>query len=54
MKPLRIVVDDRMQSGYVYHRTEPVGRNFDALFQPELTPAEMLELAAEEDDEETV
>jgi len=33
-----------MQQGYVYYRTEPVGRNFDPGFTPELTPKQMLEL----------
>lgn len=31
-----------MQQGYVYQRTEPEGRNFDARFKPQLTPGEML------------
>jgi len=44
MKPIRVVVNDRMQRGYVYYRTEPIGRNFDEGFEPELTPAEMLRL----------
>ena len=44
MKPIRVVVNDRMQRGYVYYRTEPVGRHFDEGFEPELTPAEMLRL----------
>ena len=39
-----VVVDDRMQRGYRYSRTEPPGRNFDPGFEPELTPAEMLAL----------
>lgn len=33
-----------MQSGYEYELTEPVGKNFDPEFHPELTPQEMLEL----------
>jgi hypothetical protein len=33
-----------MQRGYVYYRTEPTGRNFDARFTPELTPKQMLQL----------
>ena len=33
-----------MQKGYVYHRTEPVGRNFAAGFSPQLTPKQMLRL----------
>lgn len=39
-----VTVNDRMQRGYRYVRTEPIGRNFDAGFEPELTPAEMLAL----------
>ena len=41
---VRVVVNDRMQRGYVYHRTEPMGENFHPDFRPELTPKEMLEL----------
>jgi len=41
---VEIVVNDRMQQGYVYWRTAPMGEAFDPAFQPELTPAEMLEL----------
>ena len=41
---LRVVVDDKMQSGYVYYRTEPSGRNFFPQFRPQLTPKQMLEL----------
>ena len=37
-------VNDRMQSGYVYFCTEPIGKNFAPDFHPELTPKEMLEL----------
>ena len=37
-------VNDRMQSGYVYFCTEPIGKNFASDFHPELTPKEMLEL----------
>lgn len=33
-----------MQQGYCYEPVEPSGRNFDPLFKPELTPAEMLRL----------
>ena len=40
----RVVVNDRMQRGYVYDRTEPPGRNFAAGFEPQLTPAQMLRL----------
>ena len=40
----RVVVNDRMQRGYVYFRVEPPGRNFDSEFMPELTPKQMLAL----------
>ena len=40
----RVVVNDRMQRGYIYYRTEPIGRNFAPDFQPELTPKELLAL----------
>jgi hypothetical protein len=39
-----VVVNDRMQTGHVYIRTEPPGRNFHPDFKPELTPKQMLEL----------
>jgi hypothetical protein len=42
MKAKKVVVSDRMQRKYVYHLTEPAGKNFDPDFRPELTPAEML------------
>jgi hypothetical protein len=40
----KVVVNDSMQRGYVYFRTEPAGRNFDPLFKPQLTPRQMLAL----------
>ena len=40
----KVVVNDRMQKGYVYYRTEPVGRNFAPGFTPDLTPKQMLAL----------
>ena len=40
----KVVVNDRMQRGYVYWRSEPVGRNFAPGFMPDLTPKEMLRL----------
>lgn len=43
-KGKKVVVNDLMQKNYVYYRTEPVGRNFDPEFKPELTPKKMLEL----------
>jgi hypothetical protein len=33
-----------MQEGYVYYRTEPIGKNFHPGFTPDLTPPEMLAL----------
>lgn len=43
MKKL-VTVNDKMQKNYRYYITEPVERNFDDGFEPELTPKEMLEL----------
>ena len=40
----KVVGHDRMQDGYTYLRSEPVGKNFHEDFRPELTPKEMLEL----------
>jgi hypothetical protein len=39
-----IVVNDRMQRGYTYRLTSPIGRGFDPQFKPELTPVELLAL----------
>ncbi len=39
-----MVVNDRMQRGYVYYLTEPAGRNFAPEFTPQLTPKQMLRL----------
>ena len=44
MTSRRIVVNDRMQQGYVYELVEPIGEGFAPDFCPELTPKEMLEL----------
>jgi hypothetical protein len=38
-----VVVNDKMQRNFKYHLTEPVGKNFDPDFKPELTPKQMLE-----------
>lgn len=43
-KSIRVVVNDKMQRGYVYDCTEPVGKNFHPDFKPQLTPKQMLEL----------
>jgi hypothetical protein len=39
----KIIVYDRMQKGYSYTLSEPMGKNFDPDFNPELTPKQMLE-----------
>lgn len=44
MKSKAVTVNDKMQKGYRYKLTEPVGRNFDKEFKPELSPKELLEL----------
>jgi hypothetical protein len=44
MKPKRVLVNDKMQRGYVYWRTRPAGRNFRPGFKPELTPRQLLAL----------
>lgn len=41
---IKVEVNDVMQKGYSYYRTEPAGRNFDPRFTPDLTPKEMLAL----------
>ena len=44
MRQRTVTVNDKMQSGYRYLLSAPVGRNFDPEFQPDLTPREMLRL----------
>lgn len=44
MKSKVVVVNDLMQKGYHYVLNEPIGKNFDLEFKPELTPKEMLHL----------
>ena len=44
MRKKKVVVNDLMQKGYTYYLTEPVGKNFDPEFEPDLTPKEMLKL----------
>ena len=44
MRKRSVVVNDKMQRGYRYVRTAPIGRNFDPQVTPELTPAQMLRL----------
>lgn len=40
----RINVNDKMQQGYSYQLSEPVGKNYAEDFKPELTPKQILEL----------
>lgn len=40
----KVIVHDIMQKGYAYELSEPIGKNFDSRFKPELTPKEMLDL----------
>lgn len=44
MKSKKVIVKDKMQKNYTYLLTEPVGKNFDRGFKPQLTPKQMLEL----------
>lgn len=44
MKKKNIRVNDKMQKGYRYELSEPVGKRFDERFKPELTPKQMLAL----------
>jgi hypothetical protein len=37
-----LVVNDKMQTGYRYVLSEPIGQSFHADFEPELTPKQML------------
>lgn len=39
-----VVVNDRMQHGYRYELSAPIGRDFDPEFKPELTPPKLLQL----------
>jgi hypothetical protein len=40
----RVSVSDRMQKGYTYTCSEPVGKNFHPDFRPDVTPKQMLSL----------
>ena len=44
MRKKVFTVRDKMQRGYRYRLTAPVGRSFDPEFKPELTPKKMLQL----------
>lgn len=41
-KFVKVVVNDKMQTGYTYTLSQPMGKNFAANFKPELTPKQML------------
>lgn len=40
----KVVVSDKMQKGYEYFLAEPIGKNFNKNFKPDLTPKQMLHL----------
>lgn len=40
----KVVVNDKMQQGYEYELSAPVGEDFDPEFKPDLTPKDMLKL----------
>ncbi len=44
MRKALVIVNDKMQSGYCYELTAPIGENFDPQFRPDLTPPELLRL----------
>lgn len=44
MTARKVIVNDKMQQGYEYFLSEPMGTNFAADFTPDLTPKQMLEL----------
>lgn len=44
MEKVKVTVNDKMQQDYVYYLTEPIGKNFDPEFKPQLTPKQMLEM----------
>ena len=42
--PKTVTVNDKMQKNYKYQLTAPMGKQFDPLFKPQLTPKQMLAL----------
>lgn len=46
MKLKKVTVNDKMQKGYKYELTEPMGKNFAPDFKPTLTPKQILSLGA--------
>lgn len=43
-RPVHVTVNDKMQHGYEYDLTEPMGKNME--FEPALSPAKILQLGA--------
>ncbi len=43
-RPKKVIVNDKMQNNYTYLLIEPIGKNFDSRFKPDLTPKQMLAL----------
>ncbi|GMX58500.1 MAG: hypothetical protein MCSN_1540 [Candidatus Microsyncoccus archaeolyticus] len=43
-RPKKVIVNDKMQKNYTYLLVEPMGKNFDPRFKPDLTPKQMLAL----------
>ena len=41
---ISVIVNDTMQKNYTYYLTQPIGQCFSPLFNPQLTPQEMLEM----------
>jgi hypothetical protein len=41
---MKIIVNDMMQSNYIYETSELAGENFDLRFRPELSPGQMLQM----------
>jgi hypothetical protein len=39
-----VMVNDKMQKGYNYELVEPIGKNFNKDFKPDLTPKQMLSM----------
>jgi len=48
-KEKMVIVNDLMQKDYRYTLSAGTGRDFDPRFKPELTPAQMLRLGAEDE-----
>lgn len=44
MKIQKITINDLMQKNYMYFLTEPMGKNFDPEFLPDVTPKQMLNM----------